>query len=147
MAGLKLRAADGEDLAVLSAILQDSLVTIGEMTYLPDENRFVLVANRFRWEPQAGQAPKKGERVLTGLCIDGVKAVSRRGFSPRESDRILSLLALHAEGEGPQASLILNFAGGSSVRLEVEQIMCHLDDLGEPWPTRWRPKHPVADAG
>ena len=48
MAGLKLRAADGEDLAVISAILQDSLVTIGEMTYLPDENRFVLVANRFQ---------------------------------------------------------------------------------------------------
>lgn len=147
MAGLKLRAADAEDLAVISAILQDSLVTIGEMTYLPDESRFVLVANRFRWEPQAAPVPKKGERVLTGLCIDGVKAVSRRGFSPRESDRILSLLALHTEDEGAQASLILNFAGGSSVRLEVEQIMCHLDDLGEPWPTRWRPKHPVADAG
>jgi len=147
MAGLKLRAADAEDLAVISAILQDSLVTIGDMAYLPEENRFVLVANRFKWEPQAGAAPKKGERVLTGLCIDGVKAVSRRGFSPRDSDRILELLALHAEGEGEVASLILNFAGGSSVRLEVQQIMCHLDDLGEPWPTRWRPKHPVADAG
>jgi hypothetical protein len=147
MAGLKLRAADAEDLAVLSAILQDSLVTIGEMTYLPDENRFVLVANRFKWEPQAGPVPAKGERVLTGLCIDGVKAVSRRGFSPRDSDRILSLLAVHVEGEGETASLILNFAGGSSVRLEVQQILCHLDDLGEPWPTRWRPKHPVADAG
>jgi hypothetical protein len=152
MAGLKLRAADAEDLAVLSAILQDSLVTIGEMTYLPDENRFVLVANRFKWEPQTGSLSAKGERVLTGLCIDGVKAVSRRGFSPRDSDRILSLLALHVEGEGTEgagapASLILNFAGGSSVRLEVQQIMCHLDDLGEPWPTRWRPKHPVADAG
>jgi hypothetical protein len=147
MTGLKLRAADAEDLAVLSAILQDSLVTIGEMTYLPDENRFVLVANRFKWEPQAAPLPAKGERVLTGLCIDGVKAVSRRGFSPRDSDRILSLLAVHAEGEGETASLILNFAGGSSVRLEVQQILCHLDDLGEPWPTRWRPKHPVADAG
>jgi hypothetical protein len=146
MAGLKLRAADAEDLAVISAILQDSLVTIGEMAYLPDENRFVLVANRFKWEPQAGPVPGKGERVLTGLCIDGVNAVSRRGFSPRDSDRILSLLALHVEGEGEQAALILNFAGGSSVRLEVRQIMCHLDDLGEPWPTRWRPKHPVADA-
>lgn len=146
MAGLKLRAADAEDLAVLSAILQDSLVTIGEMTYLPEESRFVLVANRFRWEPEAGPKPGKGERVLTGLCIDGVKAVSRRGFSPREGDRILLLLALHAEGEGTPATLILDFAGGSSVRLEVGQILCHLDDLGEPWPTRWRPKHPVADA-
>jgi hypothetical protein len=146
MAGLKLRAADDEDLAVISAILQDALVTIGEMTYLPDEQRFVLVANRFRWEPHAGPPQAKGERVLTGLCIDGVKNVRRRGFSPRDSDRILSLLALHAEGEGAQASLILDFAGGSSVRLEVDKILCHLDDLGEPWPTRWRPKHPVADA-
>jgi hypothetical protein len=146
MAGLKLRAADAEDLAVISAILQDSLVTIGEMTYLPDETRFVLVANRFKWEPQAGAIPAKGERVLTGLCIDGVKTVSRRGFSPRDSDRILALLALRL-GEGAAPELILDFAGGSSVRLEVGQILCHLDDLGEPWPTRWRPKHPVADAG
>ncbi|HEV8016086.1 MAG TPA: DUF2948 family protein [Stellaceae bacterium] len=150
MAGLKLRAADAEDLAVISAILQDSLVTIGEMTYLPEERRFALVANRFRWEPDAGPAqPKRGkaERVLTGICIDGVSAVSRRGFHPRDSDRILSLLALRLEGEGAPHALILDFAGGSSVRLEVERIMCHLDDLGEPWPTRWRPKHPVADAG
>jgi hypothetical protein len=146
MAGLKLRAADAEDLAVISAILQDSLVTIGEMTYLPDETRFVLVANRFKWEPQAGATPAKGERVLTGLCIDGVKTVSRRGFSPRDSDRILALLALRL-GEGAAPELILDFAGGSSVRLEVGQVLCHLDDLGEPWPTRWRPKHPVADAG
>ena len=147
MAGLKLRAADAEDLAVISAILQDSLVTIAEMAYLADESRFVLVANRFKWEPQSGAVPAKGERVLTGLCIDGVKAVSRRGFSPRDGDRILSLLALRTEGESAPASVILDFAGGSSVRLEVEQILCHLDDLGEPWPTRWRPKHPLADAG
>src|SRR5579875_3622196 len=117
MAGLKLRAADAEDLAVLSAILQDSLVTIGEMAYLPEEHRFALVANRFRWEPGAGQARAKGERVLTGLCIDGVKAVSRRGFSPRESERILSLLALRPVGERTPTALILDFAGGSSVRL------------------------------
>ena len=150
MAGLKLRAADDEDIAVLSAILQDSLVSVSEMTYLPEEHRFVLVANRFRWEPQAGAPRKKpgkkraqGERVLTGLCVDGVTAVRRRGFHPRDGDRILSLLALRVEG----GALILDFAAGSSVRLEVERILCHLDDLGEPWPTRWRPKHPVADAG
>lgn len=154
MAGLKLRAADAEDLAVISAILQDSLVTIAEMAYLPDERRFVLVANRFRWEPASpatpGEKPAKqpsAERVLTGLCIDGVSAVSRRGFHPREADRILSLLAVRVEGAGASTALILDFAGGSSVRLEVERIMCHLDDLGEPWPTRWRPQHPVADAG
>lgn len=148
MAGLKLRAADAEDLAVLSAILQDSLVPVAEMAYLPEERRFALVANRFRWEPPVGgPPPRKGERVLTGLCIDGVTAVSRRGFHPHEKDRILSLLALRILGTTAPTTMVLDFAGGSSVRLEVERIMCHLDDLGEPWPTPWRPKHPVADAG
>ena len=150
MSGLKLRAADVEDLAVISAILQDSLVTIGEMAYLPDEHRFVLVANRFRWERRPGEARKNAERVLTGLCIDGVKAVRRRGFSPREEDRILSLLAIRAQSsaQAPDqpVALLLEFAGGSSIRLEVGRLLCHLDNLGEPWPTRWRPKHPVAEA-
>jgi hypothetical protein len=150
MAGLKLRAADAEDLAVISAILQDALVTVGEMVYLPEESRFVLVANRFRWERRPGETPKNAERTLSGLCIDGVTGVRRRGFSPREEERILSLLAIQPESLEPSpdkpAALILEFAGGSSIRLEVQRLLCHLDDLGEPWPTRWRPKHPVAES-
>lgn len=142
MAGLKLRAADEEDLAVVSAILQDALVSVAEMVYQPEEKRFVLVANRFRWEPEAGGARRNFERILSGLRIDAVTNVRRRGFAPRDRERILNLLAIRAE----PGALGLEFAGGGSIRLEVERILCHLDDLGEPWPTRWRPKHPVADA-
>src|SRR5579863_5841834 len=149
MAGLKLRAADAEDLAVISAILQDALVTVGEMVYLPEESRFVLVANRFRWERRPGEKRKNAERILSGLCIDGVAGVRRRGFHPRDEERILSLLAIraHASEQAPDkpSTLVLEFAGGSSIRLEVGRLLCHLDDLGEPWPTRFRPKHPVAD--
>src|SRR5215469_10332355 len=146
MAGLKLRAADAEDLSVISAILQDALVTVGEMAYLPDEHRFVLVANRFRWERRPGEKRPGAERTLSGLCFDGVTGVRRRGFHPREEDRILSLLAIRAEGSAAApdkpSALRLEFAGGSSIRLEVGRLLCHLDDLGEPWPTRFRPKHP-----
>lgn len=142
MAALKLRAADEEDLAVLSAILQDALVSVGEMVYQPEEKRFVLVANRFRWEPEAGGTRRSFERILTGLRIDAVTKVRRRGVDPRDQDQILNLLTIRVEPD----TLLLEFAGGASIRLEVERILCHLDDLGEPWPTRWRPKHPVADA-
>jgi hypothetical protein len=149
VAGLKLRAGDSDDFAVISAILQDALVAIGEMAYLPEESRFVLVANRFRWEPETSGTRKNFERTLSGLCFDGVKAVQRRGFNPREADRILSLLAIRVDADtdptAKSATILLEFAGGSSVRLEVTDLLCHLDDLGEPWPTRWRPKHPVAD--
>lgn len=137
---LKLRGEDEEDLAVISAILQDALVAVSEMAYFPEESRFVLVANRFRWEPSPG-GDQRLERQLSGLRIDSVRSVQRRGFNPRETDRLLVLLAIHAE----PGQLYLDFAGGSSVRLEVDRILCHLDDLGEPWPTRWRPKHPVEE--
>ena len=138
---LKLRAEDSEDLAVISAILQDALVAVSEMIYLPEERRFVLVANRFRWEPTAGDARRIFERRMSGLRIDNVTGVQRRGFHPREADRLLVLLAIRAD----PGTLYLDFAGGSSIRLEVERIECHLDDFGEPWPTRWRPRHPVQD--
>jgi Protein of unknown function (DUF2948) len=140
---LKLRGEDDDDLAVISAVLQDALVAVGEIAFFPEEARFVLVANRFRWEPSPAGARQNFERQLAGLRFDGVTSVRRRGFHPRESERLMVLLAIRSE----PGLLYLDFAGGASVRLEVEQILCHLDDLGEPWPTRWRPRHPVEDAG
>ncbi|HEX7969867.1 MAG TPA: DUF2948 family protein [Stellaceae bacterium] len=136
---LKLRGEDEEDLAVISAVLQDALVAVGDIAYFPDEARFVLVANRFCWEPPE----QKLERQLAGLRFDEVRSVQRRGFHLRESGRLLVLLAIRAE----PGALYLDFAGGSSIRLEVDRILCHLDDFGEPWPTQWRPRHPVGDAG
>jgi hypothetical protein len=107
------------------------------MAYLPADRRFVLVANRFRWEPSPDGA--SFERILSGLRVDGVRSVQRRGFRLDEPDRILGLLALR----GTDGELRLDFSGGGSIRLEVDRILCHLEDLGEPWPTRWRPRHPL----
>jgi len=140
---LKLIARDEEDLAVLSAVLQDALIPISEMAYLPEERRFLLVANRFRWEAPHDRPRDNFERRLTGLSIGGVTAVKRRGFSLAEPDRILALLAIRRV----EGALQLDFAGGAAIRLESGGILCHLDDLGEPWPTRWQPRHPLDDAG
>ena len=38
------------------------------------------------------------------------------------------------------------FAGGAAIRLEGAQIKCRVSDIGEPWPTQWRPNHPIDDA-
>jgi len=138
--GLKLRAIDADDLAVISTILQDALVPVAEMAYLPEERRFVLVLNRFRWEPQESQRDLY-QRTLTGLCVNGVSRVQRRGFSPTDGERILVLLAIRTDG----ATIYLDFSGGSSIRLDTSTIDCRLDDMGEPWPTQWRPRHDVAE--
>ena len=141
---LRLRAEDAEDLAVLSACLQDALVAVHDLAYLADEASFVLVANRFRWEngvrPRAGE--KGHQRVLCGVTFDTVAGVSYRGFRRSDEYRILCLLAIRSETDGPgRGAILLDFAGGAAIRLEIAAIRCRAKDLGEPWPTRWRPRH------
>lgn len=136
---LKLAATDPEDIGVLSALLQDSVIPISEMVYLENEGRFALVANRFRWEeaPAKKVAGQIYERVRCGVTFDRVTAVRRRNFVHAQRDQMFDLLALEAANE----YVDLVFAGGATVRLEVERILCHAEDFGEPWPTQWRPEH------
>ena len=47
---LKLRAVTAEDLRLVSACLQDALVTVSDMNWFGAQLRFAVLANRFRWE-------------------------------------------------------------------------------------------------
>ena len=155
---LKLRARDPADMDVIAALLQDALVPQVDMTYLAEEKRFVLVANRFRWHgdptqdglPFAPEPQPEGEdaafaeggdppfeRVNSGLCFDKVRRVRYRGIKPGGNDEILSLLTIDTRPD----AITLIFAGDATIRLEVDAIRCHLEDIGDPWPTRWRPRH------
>src|ERR1700675_4394679 len=95
-AELRLRAEDAEDLAVISACLQDALVSVRDLAYDRDARIFVLVANRFRWEGGAkGEgAARPFERTLCGVAVEEIDGVVYRGFHRSEEDRILSLLAV-----------------------------------------------------
>ena len=137
---VRLKATDADDLKVIASVLQDAVIPMREMAYQLAESRFVLVANRFRWE-DADEPHVDGriyERVHCGVRFDGVRAVRTRGLDQRKRDEILSLLTLRADAE----AIELVLAGGGVIRLEVDRILCHLDDLAEPWPTQWRPSHP-----
>jgi Protein of unknown function (DUF2948) len=138
-AALKLRAEDTDDLAVISACLQDALVAVRDLAYVPEERSFFFVANRFRWE--SGLRPLPGEtsfeRVLCGVALREVCAVSYVGFRRSDDARILSLLAIRPEA----LAVLLEFSGGAAIRLDVTRILCYASDLGEPWPTPWQPRH------
>jgi len=147
--GLVLRAADAEDLRVVAACLQDAILPLADIRFLPEEHRFVLVANRFRWEREitdgAEGVATLHERVLCGVCFDGVRKVASRGID-RSARRVpLEILTIAvAAGAAPSGhDVTLVFAGGGAIRLEVDRILCHLEDLDEAWPTRWRPSHPI----
>jgi hypothetical protein len=140
---LRLRAEDADDLAVISACLQDALVVVGDFAFYPNEHRFMLVANRFRWEGGSRAVSGEGgfERTLCGIAFDEVGAVSYRGFRRADGERILSLLAVRSQVGEAGGIVDLEFAAGATVRLEVQRIACRLRDLGEPWPTAFLPEH------
>ncbi|MBT6118331.1 MAG: DUF2948 family protein [Rhodospirillaceae bacterium] len=140
---LSLRAEDAEDMTVVSACLQDAIVTLGDMAYLVEERRFVLVASRFLWEEEGSG---RRSRIHTGVSFDEVTGVRMRGINRRaDSGRILELLAIDAEEGADERIVTLVLAGGAEVRLEVVAIRCHLRDFGESWPVTASPRHPVAD--
>ncbi|MYE01959.1 MAG: DUF2948 family protein [Alphaproteobacteria bacterium] len=136
---LKLRATSIEELQVIAACIQDALAPLADMTWMQDQNRFAVVFNRFRWE-SAGEKPPF-ERTHALLSFQNVRAVRTSNVDRGQPDRLLSLLTL-APADG--AAVDIAFAGGATVRVESEPLDCILEDLGEPWPTVWRPDH---DAG
>ena len=54
---LKLIALDRDDLEVMSAHLQDSVVKVGESHWRPDVHRVVIALNRFDWDAAQDVAP------------------------------------------------------------------------------------------
>ena len=139
--GLKLAARDGEDIAVISAMLQDAVIAPEDMTWLERDGCFILVASRFRWEVAAAGGRPSFQRVHASLTFRGVSGVQQRGpdlrRGPAESRSFLCLLAMMTDG----SSVLLRFAGGSELRLTCDAIDCRLTDLDEPWPTAWLPVH------
>jgi hypothetical protein len=134
---LKLRAEDADDLAILSATLQDAAVPVADMRYFPDEKRFILAVSRFRWEADRGAKAGGGERITSAVIFEQVTRVRKRGLDQADGERILALLALEAR----DGAVDILFSGGAAIRLDVEKLSCRLDDFGEAWPTIFRPSH------
>lgn len=138
---LKLAALDDEDLQVLSAHLQDAVLRVGDIAYLPKQNRLAAVVNRFDWE-SARQKAGKYRRRRSALRFDRVQKAQIQGIRLDARDAVLNLLAISFEpAEAPSGAITLYFAGGGAIRLEVECIEAELADLGPIWETVNKPEH------
>lgn len=146
MTALKLVAFDVADLQVLSAHLQDAVVTVGDMAYLPAERRFAMMINRFDWMEASERHGDRagGMRRRTALRFEHVQKTDVQGFSPSDKAQVLSLLALTFEqGDLPQPEgyVLFEFSGGARIRLKVEAIEAEFRDLDAAWRTRSKPIH------
>lgn len=142
---LKLLALDEDDLQVMSAHLQDAVLRVGDLAYLPSEKRFALIANRFDWE-SANDGKTKGrkdfQRRRSAMRFDRVLGAQLQGIELKAPNAVLELLAIQfEETEKPEGHVTLQFAGGSAIRLQVECIEAEMKDMGPIWKTKLKPEH------
>lgn len=154
MSELKLIALDDEDLNVLSAHLQDAVLKVSDIAYLPAEKRFAVVVNRFDWptalaaEAQTRPGRSGAENYTRHHCalrFEQVRAARLRGIDPAAKDQVLSMLALQFEPDpdaAPAGTITLVFAGEAAIRLDVAYVEAELRDLGGAWAARSKPTHP-----
>ena len=129
MGRLLLLANEAAEVPLISALVQDAVVHAADIVWQPKARRLVMLVNRFRWE--AGDAT----RVRCALRLEHVTRLQRRNWA--HGDVPLDLLAVTDDGE----ALVLAFAGGATLRADVECIDLILEDLGEPWAASREPAH------
>ena len=141
---LKLIARTDEDLKIISAHLQDSIASTENIANLEKNKIFLMQLNRFMWEDVEKGIFRKNKRIRTMLKFDNVIEVNSKNISQTNKDKFLDFLAIesnHMPDNNYEMKLI--FSGDSIIRIVAEVIEVALDDQGEPWDTKNKPKHKV----
>ena len=143
-AKLKLAVLDEEDLAVMSAHLQDAWAKPGDMAYLPQTRRFAATVCRVDW---ARLMTGKQERCAAGFHFECVTRVQRLGIAQDDPEAKLQLLSLSfTPTEAPGGEVRLIFSGGGIIKLDVECLEAEMRDLCASWPVHDCPRHVLDEA-
>ena len=139
---LKLIARAEEDLRVVSAHLQDSIASVDNIAHLKKNKIFLMQLNRFMWEDVEKGVFRKNKRIRTILKFENVLNVFSKNISQIRKDNFLDFLAIETNKmPDNNYEMKIIFAGDSIIKLVCEVIEVTLDDQGEAWDTKNKPKH------
>ena len=139
---LKLIAKTEEDLRVVSAHLQDSIVNLADIASLKKNKIFLMQLNRFMWEDVEKGVFRKNKRIRTVLKFDNVMQVVSKNINQLKKDKFLDFLAIETNiTPDNNYEMKIIFAGDSAIKIVSEVIEVTLDDQGEAWDTKNKPKH------
>ena len=139
---LKLIAKTDDDLRVISAHLQDSIVKTSDIASLKKNRIFLMQLNRFMWEDVEKGVFRKNKRIRTVLKFENVLKVSSKNVNQKKNDRFLDFLAIETF-KMPDKNYEMNliFSGDIIIKLITEAIEVTLDDQGSPWESKSKPNH------
>ena len=141
---LKLIAKSEEDIRVVSAHLQDSIASINDIANLKKNKIFLMQLNRFMWEDVEKGVFRKNKRIRTILKFENVIKVLSKNINQFKKDKFLDFLAIETNKmPDNNYDMKIIFAGDSVISIISEVIEVTLDDQGDSWDTKNKPKHKV----
>ena len=141
---LKLIAKTEEDIKVVSAQLQDSILSVADIANLKKNKIFLMQLNRFMWEDVEKGVFRKNKRIRTVLKFENVLKVFSKNINQKKKDNFLDFLAIETiKMPDNNYEMKITFAGDSIIRIIAEVIEVTLDDQGAAWDTKNKPKHQV----
>ena len=141
---LKLIGRNREDLKVISAYSQDSIVAVKDITFLKKNRIFVMIINRFMWEDIERGINRQSKRIRCALKFEGILQAKSKKINQKDKNKRLECLAIECnEILRKNNEIIFFFAGGGVITLVSESIEAIMRDLGEPWNVRHTPKHKI----
>ena len=129
-APVKLIALDADDLAVISAHVQDAVVKSADIIWRQSEKRLVIGMSRLDWE-RTLEGETSPRRLISALRFDRVLACKSRNIDLDAPQLQLEMLGIEFHPtEPPGGSAVMMFANGGALRLDLECLECELADLG-----------------
>ena len=141
---LKLIGKNQEDLKVISAYLQDSIVFVKNIIFLEKNRIFVMMVNRFMWERIERGINTQYKRIRCALKFEGILKVKSKKINQKNKNKRLECLAIEStEFSDKNNEINFFFAGGGVITLISESIEAVMHDLGEPWNVKHAPRHEI----
>ena len=139
---LNLIGENEEDLNIMSAYLQDSIVLTKDIIFLKKNKSFIMMANRFMWEDAEKGLLREAKRIRTAIKFENVIKVKSKNITHKKKIDTLEFLAMKCNKDGGKNKKIkIFFSGNSAIILILEAIEIVMNDLGDPWNVQFVPKH------
>jgi hypothetical protein len=129
---MKLNAIDTDELKIIATVLQDGLIEVNDVKYLPSIRTFIVMITRFMWEEKI--VNKTNNRTKAVLVFEDVLAVHSKNIDQMDKAKVLELLTFNFYyNKSKNIEIELLFNNDATIKLETEVVQAKLEDQGESW--------------
>ena len=141
---LKLIGKNQEDLKVISAYSQDSIVNVKDMVFLKENRTFIMITNRYMWEDVEKGVFRQNRRIRCAIKFEEVLAVKSKNINQKKINKPLECLAIECNLIADNSyNINFFFSGNGVITLVSEAIEVVMHDLGKPWNVKHAPIHKI----